>query len=114
MPVDPSSTALSAELAAPSVTSRSTVSAALRAHRPALSLISQQAAKVQALVAVAQEDESNPAIYQLYESLSQTLRSIKRQQEASVEAAQKLSTTLRGYEEEVATVVEAIARESEA
>jgi len=74
----PSTAALVAELQNPSVTSAATIRNALRDLGPAVNRASEQAAKIQALLTVAEIDETAPGIAEKFNGLRQGLQAVQR------------------------------------
>ena len=95
---------LAAELRAPGVVSVQEVGDALKAFRPVLNRISQQAARLQERLAVAEIDEDDQAIAQKFGSLDQTLDSMQRQHDKAARELRALWSILRRFQDEAEDV----------
>ena len=101
-----STTMVLAELRAPSVQANDTFKAALRAFLPSLNRVSQQAAAMQALVSIAQLDETDEAIAQKYEGLMKCLESVQGKHDRAVDYIGSLRNAVKAYEDELVSLEE--------
>ena len=114
MAIHASTTALKAELAAPSVAAadRKTIAAMIKTQRPALLPLLDQVAAFEALLFDAIEDETNEKVHGKYESARQTMCAIRRHVQNVDDHQHKLSTALRNWDSQVADMLRVIGEES--
>ncbi len=113
MSVDPSTIALKAELATPSVAAanRRTIAATIKTQRPALLPLLDQVGKFEALLFDAIEDETNEKVFGKYESARQTMVAIRKHVQNIDDHQHRLSNALRKWEEETADLLRVIGEE---
>ena len=78
MPLEPVTLALRDELDNPKVLARTDLKAASRSFRPIINKVSEQTSRLQQLLVLVEEDETNEEVRGKLESLRQTLRARQR------------------------------------
>lgn len=98
----PSTDALIAETLTPTVQTPAQFRDALATFLPMLARVSQQAAATQALAAVAEMDEDDPAVAQKIPGLRQSLGSLQAKHDRALDFLTSLQRALQAYEHEAA------------